>query len=118
MPTHKEVIALRWALKTEEEKKLEREKNAEKVRKFRAKNGRRKRSEMDPNELERQRLMDLNNKKQRKNNMTEEQKEAARAKDRARKAKKPKTSKEKEECSRQVACLGKAPPCYNVNESQ
>ena len=21
-------------------------------------------------------------------------------------------------CSRQVACLGKAPPCYNVNESQ
>ena len=56
---------------------------------------------MDPNELERQRLMDLNNKKQRKNNMTEEQKEAARAKDRARKAKKQKTSKGKEEVTRE-----------------
>ena len=40
MPTRKEVIALRWANKTEEEKRKEREKNTEKVRKFWAKNGR------------------------------------------------------------------------------
>ena len=97
MPTRKEVIALRWANKTEEEKRKEREKNAEKVRKFWAKNGRKKRSEMDPTELQRQRLMDSNNKKENKKSMTEEEKSAARAKDRERKARKRSKCKEKEE---------------------
>lgn len=97
MPTSKEVLALRWANKTEEEKKLQREKDAEKMRKYRAKNGRKKRCEMDSDELQRQRLMDKINKKQKRDNMTEEQKEASRAKDRARKAKKSSKSKGKED---------------------
>ena len=97
MPTRKEVIALRWANKTEEEKRKEREKNAEKVRKFWAKNGRKKRSEMNPSELQRQRLMDLNNMKEKKKRMTEEEKSAARAKDRERKARKKSKCKGKEE---------------------
>lgn len=100
MPTRKEVIALRWKNKTEEEKRKEREKNAEKVRKFRAKNGRKKRSEMNPSELQRQRMMDSKNKKEKKNSMTEEEKAAARAKDRKRKARKNSKCKEKEEKQR------------------
>ena len=91
---------MRWANKSEEEKRKEREKNAEKVRKFWAKNGRKKRSEMNPSELQRQRLMDLNNKKEKKKRMTEEEKSAARAKDRERKARKRSKCKGKEEKKR------------------
>ena len=100
MPTRKEVIALRWKNKTEEEKRKEREKTAEKVRKSRAKNGRQKRSEMNPSELKRQRMMDSKNKKEKKKSMTEEEKAAARAKDRERKARKCSKFKGKEEKQR------------------
>ena len=96
MPTAKDVLALRWANKTEEEKALERKKTAERIKKLRAKNGRKKRSEMGKDELVRQRVMDRSNKKEKRNNMTDEQKLAARAKDRERKARKISRSKEDE----------------------
>ena len=94
MPTSKDVLALRWANKTEEEKKLVRKKNAERIRKMRAKNGRKKRSDLDTDELLRQRVMDRNNKRQQRKNLTEEKRLEARTKDRKQKAKKNSESKE------------------------
>ena len=101
MPTAKDVLALRWANKTEEEKALERKKTSERIKKLRAKNGRKKRSEMGTDELVRQRVMDKNSKKEKRNNMTDEQKLAARAKDRERKARKISKSKEDEKEKRE-----------------
>ena len=87
MPTKKEVLALRWAEKSEEEKSLIRKKNAEKVRLCRAKKGIKKRSEMNAEELLKVREKEKIKKRMQKINMTNEQKDILKAKDRDRKAK-------------------------------
>lgn len=87
MPTKKEVLALRWAEKSEEEKNLIRKKNAEQVRLCRARKGVKKRSEMNAEELSSVREKDKIKKRIQKINMTDEQKDKLREKDRDRKAK-------------------------------
>ena len=58
MPTKKEELALRWANKSPEEKKLIRKKNSEKVKRCTAGKGHKKRSEMGAEELSRIRTID------------------------------------------------------------
>ena len=87
MPLSKEELALRWAELSEEEKCEKRRKNAEAVKRYRAKKGKRARSEMEPEELDWKRALDRKNQNKRRANMTKEEIDAVRAKDRERKAK-------------------------------
>ena len=96
MPTSKEVLALRWAEKSEEEKNLIRMKNAERIRKLRANKVQKKRSEMSPDELEKVRALDKYKKIKKRKNMTDEQKKETRVKDKERKAQKRSLDKKNE----------------------
>ena len=86
MPTKKEVLALRWARKSEEEKELERKKVALKVKLSRARKVGKKRTEMRNDELNKARDTDKNKKRMKRMKMTDEQREIVKAKDRERKA--------------------------------
>ena len=66
MPRKKEDLALAWLQKSEEEKTLIRQKNAERMRLARAKNGIKKRSEMTPQELVMVRTKDRRLKREKK----------------------------------------------------
>lgn len=85
MPRKNEDLALAWLQKSEEEKTLIRQKNAERMRLVRAKNGIKKRSEMTPQELDMVRIKDRRLKKEKRKEMSEEEKEVVKAKDRLRK---------------------------------
>ena len=87
MPTNKEELALRWAMKSEEEKNLIRKKNAQKVKLHRAGKVSKKRSEMKPEELSKLRETDKRKKRKKRMKMTDEQRDTVKAKDRERKAK-------------------------------
>ena len=87
MPTNKEELALRWAMKSEEEKNLIRKKNAQKVKLHRAGKVSKKRSEMKPEELSKLRETDKRKKRMKRMKMTDEQRDTVKAKDRERKAK-------------------------------
>ena len=87
MPTKKEELALKWAMKSEEEKNVIRKKNAQKVKLHRARKGNKKRSEMKSDELSRARETDKKKKRGKRRKMTDEQREIVKAKDRERKAK-------------------------------
>ena len=87
MPTSKEELALRWAMKSEEEKNLVRKKNAKKVKVHRAGKVNKMRSEMNLDELSKVRGIDKKKKKNKRIKMTDEQREIVKAKDRERKAK-------------------------------
>ena len=93
MPTSKEVLALRWAQKSEEEKNEVRKKTAERIKLLRSKKRPKKRSEMNPEELAKVRAQDRYRKIQRRKKMTDEQKEKIRAKDREATAKKRRQDK-------------------------
>ena len=100
MPSSKEVLALRWAQKSDEEKNEVRKKNAERIRLLRAKKGNKKRSEMDAEELAKVRAKERFKKRQRRKNMTSDQREKIREQDRentARKRRENKANKDKEE---------------------
>ena len=86
MPRKKEDLALAWLQKSEEEKTLIRQKNAERMRLARAKNGIKKRSEMTPQELVMVRTKDRRLKREKRKEMSEEEKEVVKAKDRLRKS--------------------------------
>ena len=86
MPRKKEDLALAWLQKSEEEKKLIRQKNAERMRLTRAKKGIKKRSEMTPEELDMVRTKDRRQKRDKRKEMSEEEREVVKAKDRVRKA--------------------------------
>ena len=86
MPRKKEDLALAWLQKSEEEKTLIRQKNAERMRLARAKNGIKKRSEMTPQELDMVRTKDRRLKREKRKEMSEEEKEVVKAKDRLRKS--------------------------------
>ena len=86
MPTRKEVLALRWASKSEEEKNIVRKKTAERIRAYRAGKSTKKRTEMKAAELTRVRVTDKDCKRKKRKEMTEEEREIVRAKDRERKA--------------------------------
>ena len=86
MPRKKEDLALAWLQKSEEEKKLIRQKNAERMRLARAKKGIKKRSEMTPEELDMVRTKDRRQKRDKRKEMSEEEREVVKAKDRVRKA--------------------------------
>ena len=86
MPSKKEDLALAWLQKSEEEKKLIRQKNAERMRLARAKKGIKKRSEMTPEELDMVRTKDRRQKRDKRKEMSEEEREVVKAKDRVRKA--------------------------------
>ena len=73
MPLSKEELALRWAELSEEEKCEKRRKNAEAVKRYRAKKGKRARSEMEPEELDWKRALDRKNQNKRRANMTKEE---------------------------------------------
>lgn len=88
MPSRKEDLAIRWANKSEEEKKIERKKNAERIRLYRAKKGQKKRSDMTPDELAKERAKDRNKKRRKRMKMTDMQRDKVKAKDRERKARK------------------------------
>ena len=88
MPRKKEDLALAWLQKSEEEKTLIRQKNAERMRLARAKNGIKKRSEMTPQELVMVRTKDRRLKKEKRKEMSEEEKKVVQAKDRLRKSEK------------------------------
>lgn len=87
MPTNKEELALRWAMKSEAEKNLVRKKNAQKVKVHRAGKVNKKRSEMNLDELSKVRATDKKKKKNKRIKMTDEQRDIVKAKDRERKAK-------------------------------
>ena len=87
MPTNKEELALRWAMKSEEEKNEIRKKNAQKVKLHRAGKVNKKRSEMKPDELSKVRGTDKKKKRMKRLKMTDEQRDIVKAKDRERKAK-------------------------------
>ena len=93
MPTNKEVLALRWAQKSEEEKNVVRKKTADRIKLLRAKKGQKKRSEMNPEELAKLRAQDRYRKMQRRREMTADQREEIRAKDREATAKKRRQDK-------------------------
>ena len=97
MPTNKEVLALRWAQKSEEEKNEVRKKTAERIKLLRSKKRPKKRSEMNPEELAKLRAQDRYRKMQRRREMTADQREEIRAKDREATAKKRKQDKLDEE---------------------
>ena len=96
MPTNKEVLALRWAEKSEEEKNLIRKKNADRIRSLRAKKVPKKRSEMSPDELAKVRALDRFKKIKKRQNMTDEQKKETKEKDRGVKARKRSLDKKNE----------------------
>ena len=100
MPKSKEHLALDWAQLSEQEKKDKRKKHAETQRKYRAKIKAeglvQKRSEMSKKQLAHVRELDRKNQKNRKINMTEEEKDCFKAKDRERKAKARKAKKDRE----------------------
>ena len=87
MPTNKEELALRWAMKSEEEKNEIRKKNAQKVKLHRAGKVNKKRSEMKPDELSKVGETDKKKKRMKRLKMTDEQRDIVKAKDRERKAK-------------------------------
>ena len=87
MPTNKEELALRWAMKSEEEKNIIRKKNAQKVKLHRARKGNKMRSEMNSDELSKVRGTDKKKKIRKRMKMTDEQRDIVKAKDRERKAK-------------------------------
>ena len=93
MPSRKEDLAIRWANKSEEEKEIERKKNAERIRLYRAKRGEKKRSEMTPDQLAKARALDRNKKKRKRMRLTDMQKDQVKAKDRERKARKRRQEK-------------------------
>ena len=86
MPRKKEDLALAWLQKSEEERTLIRQKNAERMRLARAKNGIKKRSELTPQELDMVRTKDRRLKREKRKEMSEEEKEVVKAKDRLRKS--------------------------------
>lgn len=88
MPRSKEVLAQEWAEKSEEERNQIRKKTAERIRIMRAKKGQKKRSEMDPDELAKERAKDRYKKMQKRKKMTEEKKEKIRARNRENMARK------------------------------
>ena len=99
MPSSKEDLALRWELSSEEEKNEKRKRHAEAQKRYREKKGNQKTSELSSEELDWKRTLDRTNQQNRRNNMTKEEKDIIRAKDRARKGKKkqePKIEKENE----------------------
>ena len=85
MPRKKEDLKLAWLQKSEEEKTLIRKKDAERKRLARAKNGIKKRSEMTPQDLDMVRTKDRRLKKEKRKEMSEEEKEVVKAKDKLRK---------------------------------
>ena len=62
MPSSKEYLALRWAQASDEEKSEKRRKHAEAQRRYRAKKGRKERSEMSADEIDWKRALDTKNK--------------------------------------------------------
>ena len=89
---------MRWELSSEEEKNKKRKRHAEAQKRYREKKINQKTSEMSSEELNWKRTLDRTNQQNRRNNMTKEEKDIMRAKDRARKGKKnhsPKIEKEK-----------------------
>ena len=88
MPRKKEDLKLAWLQKSEEEKTLIRKKDAERKRLARAKNGIKKRSEMTPQELDVARTKDRRLKREKRKEMSEEEKKVVQAKDRLRKSEK------------------------------
>ena len=96
MPTKKEELALRWAMKSEEEKDIVRKKTAERVKNYRAGKSAMKRSEMSAAKLTQVRATEKKSKRKKREEMTDEQREIVRAKDRDRKAKDRKKVVEKE----------------------
>ena len=84
-------LSLKWAQKEEKRKK-----HAEAQRRHRDKEGNLKRSEMSSEYLAHVRELDRNNKKTKKENMTKEEHDAFKARDRERKAKERKAKKNRE----------------------
>ena len=102
MPTKKEELALRWANKSEEEKQILRKKTAERVKIYRAGLKKRGEKEMEADELSKLRAKDNNKKRIQRKNMTDEQRENVRAKDRERKARDKKKLSEKKSSERKM----------------
>ena len=102
MPTKKEVLALRWANKSEEEKQILRKKTAERVKIYRAGLKKRGEKEMEADELSKLRAKDNKKKRIQRKNMTDEQRENVRAKDRERKARDKKKLSEKKSSERKM----------------
>ena len=93
MPSSKEDIALRWEMSSEEEKNEKRKRHAEAQKRYREKKGNKKTSEMSSQEVYWKRTLDRKNQQNRRTNMTKEEKDIIRAKDRARKGKKSQEQK-------------------------
>ena len=91
MSSSKEDLALKWAQISEKKKR-----HAEAQKRYRSKKGIQKRSEKSPKDQAYLRELDRKNQKNKKANMTEEERDIFKAKDRKRKAEERKAKKEKE----------------------
>ena len=87
MPSSKEDLALRWAQLSDEEKCEKRRRHAEAQKRYRARKAKQDRSEMKSEDIERKRALDRKNQQNRRINLSKEEKDSIRAKDRERKAK-------------------------------
>ena len=103
MPSSKEHIALKWALASDEEKNEKRRKHAEAQRRYRAKKGKKERSEMTSDQIVWKRELDKKNQRKRRNKLTKEEEDTIKAKDKERKKKYRQEKKNKKDKGKEVS---------------